>query len=70
MVWVSPLTNLFFWAVYFASAIGCIYFYLPHFGGWGTLDMGGKTIALLCAALCLASFFGLVTAQVIPPDYM
>ena len=66
MVWVSPLVNLFFWTVYLTSAIGCVYFYLPYFGGWGTLDIGGKTIALLCAALCLVSAYGLITTTVIP----
>lgn len=66
MVWVSPLVNLFFWVVCFTSAIGCVYFYFPQFGGWGTLDMGGKIIALLCAALYLISGYGLIVTTVIP----
>lgn len=54
MFWISPLGSLILWVLYLGGCVGCIYFFLPVFGGWNTLNGKGKAAGISCLVLCLA----------------
>lgn len=66
MVIVPAVVNLLMWIVYLASAFGCVYFFAPRFGGWGSLDNTGKSWAVACGFVCACAMYGLVTTTVLP----
>ena len=66
IIWVSAVVNLLLWVVNLTCGLGCICFLLPTFGGWQTLHMKGKTLAVVCVVGYSVSGYALITTSVMP----
>lgn len=66
MLWVPIAFNLLMWAIYFVSAMWCIYSFFSSTKNWYTETLNQKLIIAICVASCIISSYILITTSVVP----